>query len=641
VLPGFLILAIAGPGDARNWTRSYGGPGEDAAWDLRPTSDGGAVVAGSTDSFGAGGMDAWVLRLDEAGYFLWEKTFGGPQDDAAFQVRETADQGFLVAGSTAIAGDAGRPWLARLNAAGAVVWQREFDGLSDGRPVGVDETAGGGILFGWGAAAQGLWVLWLDGAGAILSQKEYTLLEDETPMFLHATLDGGFFAVGSADEAAGVGTFPWMLKADSSGDVEWMKRIVNLSPFKESAWRSIETTDDGLLVSGHVTDMDRHIWAMKLNLAGNIRWQAYFPGNGDTGPHGLAEAPNGDYVLAGATDPAGGNPADLWILRVTQFGEVRWQRTYIGPADEAGAAVGVLDDGGFLVAGSTQSWSVGGMDAWVLKTTDEGSIAPSCALEEESNRLVVTSTSLLQNWPITTSDPSVTARDGALAATDGEAVIQQQCADTNCAALQCDGATVDPEAVCSGTPQTFEAFHTGGEGPVTVGWDVDGDTTADEVGNPATLTLPAGTTLVTARVLDLCLRPRPQGCTVPVPVTVDDGAPPAEVSDVRAGAPPLRVSLSPAPGLVLENLPDASAYNVYADWLGSWYFPAPFKGSLCHFRRWTDNGDGTLRLDYDVPVNTWIVVTASTPCNEGPAGPDSGGTERTTLGSWQLCGEAP
>jgi hypothetical protein len=641
VLPGFFVLAVAAPCLARTWTRSYGAAGEDVARDIRPTPDGGAVVAGSTNSYGAGGTDAWVLRLDESGYFLWEKTLGGAGDDDAFHIRQTSDLAFLVAGSTAMAGDVGQPWLGRLSAAGALDWQKEFDGLADGRPVGLDETAGGGILFGWSVPGQGLWVLWLDGTGAILSQKEYTILEAETPAYLHATTDGGFLAVGMADETAGVGTFPWMLKADAAGSVEWMKRIVNFSPFKESAWRSIETTDSSFLVTGSVAEMESHVWAMKLTLAGDVRWQAYFSGNGDLAPHGLVEAANADYVLAGVTDPAGGNPADLWILRLTQFGDFRWQRTFLGPADEAAYAVGSLDGEGFLVAGTTQSWSAGGRDAWVLRTGDEGSIDPACAMEEETTRLVTVPTSILQNWPVSATDPSITARDGALAAADGEAEIQQQCTDTECAALFCDGATVDPDTVCSGTPQTFEAFHSGGEGPVTVGWDVDGDTTADEVGNPATLILPPGTTEVTARVLDLCLRPRPQGCTTPVPVSVDDGSPPPEVSDVRAGAPPLRVSLTPAAGLILENLPEASAYNVYADWIGSWYFPAPFKGSLCHFRSWTDNGDGTIRLNYDVPANSWIVVTASTPCNEGPAGPDSAGTERSTQGSWQLCGEAP
>ena len=75
-----------------------------------------------------------------------------------------------------------------------------------------------------------------------------------------------------------------------------------------------------------------------------------------------------------------------------------------------------------------------------------------------------------------------------------------------------------------------------------------------------------------------------------------------------------------------------------ADALGSWYFPRGATGSQCSVRDWTDNGDGTLTLDYDVPPDSWILVTASTACAEGPAGRNSAGDERTTLGTWELYG---
>jgi hypothetical protein len=87
--------------------------------------------------------------------------------------------------------------------------------------------------------------------------------------------------------------------------------------------------------------------------------------------------------------------------------------------------------------------------------------------------------------------------------------------------------------------------------------------------------------------------------------------------------------------------PVALAYNVYADAIGSWYAPGSATGSACGLTGWTDNGDGTVTLDHALPGNSWIVVTASTACAEGPAGCGTAGTERTTLGTWELCGPAP
>jgi hypothetical protein len=87
--------------------------------------------------------------------------------------------------------------------------------------------------------------------------------------------------------------------------------------------------------------------------------------------------------------------------------------------------------------------------------------------------------------------------------------------------------------------------------------------------------------------------------------------------------------------------PGAVAYNVYADTIGSWYTPTGAEGSVCSMSTWTDNGDGTVSLEYPVRSNSWVLVTASTQCAEGPAGTGSAGVERTTLGSWSLCGAAP
>jgi hypothetical protein len=84
-----------------------------------------------------------------------------------------------------------------------------------------------------------------------------------------------------------------------------------------------------------------------------------------------------------------------------------------------------------------------------------------------------------------------------------------------------------------------------------------------------------------------------------------------------------------------------SAYNVYADALGSWYSPSLAEGSACGITDWTDNGDGTVTLAYEMPENRWIVVTGSDACREGPAGASSDGTPRTASGTWPACGPIP
>src|SRR5207245_2905365 len=91
----------------QEWARSYGGSGSDHANAVAPTADGGYVVAGGTAAAGAGGADAWVLKLDGSGNVAWQKAYGGGGGDSAYAVAPTADGGYVAAGTTASFGAGG------------------------------------------------------------------------------------------------------------------------------------------------------------------------------------------------------------------------------------------------------------------------------------------------------------------------------------------------------------------------------------------------------------------------------------------------------------------------------------------------------------------------------------------------------
>jgi len=82
------------------FAKTFGGSFEDWAYSVQQTSDGGYIVAGYTRSFGAGSYDAFLLKTDASGNLQWAKTFGGSSDDGAFSVQQTSDGGYIVAGWT-------------------------------------------------------------------------------------------------------------------------------------------------------------------------------------------------------------------------------------------------------------------------------------------------------------------------------------------------------------------------------------------------------------------------------------------------------------------------------------------------------------------------------------------------------------
>jgi len=75
------------------WDRTYGGSEDDFLWSLIQTIDGGYAGAGVTESKGAGGEDLWVIKLDKQGNIVWDRTYGGSQDDFTNALIQTIDGG--------------------------------------------------------------------------------------------------------------------------------------------------------------------------------------------------------------------------------------------------------------------------------------------------------------------------------------------------------------------------------------------------------------------------------------------------------------------------------------------------------------------------------------------------------------------
>ncbi len=80
------------------WNKKYGGSGFEGLGPMLQTSDGGYIVVGGTNSYGAGGSDAWLLKVDRYGNKLWSKTFGGSGDERFNHIRRTSDGGYIITG---------------------------------------------------------------------------------------------------------------------------------------------------------------------------------------------------------------------------------------------------------------------------------------------------------------------------------------------------------------------------------------------------------------------------------------------------------------------------------------------------------------------------------------------------------------
>jgi len=89
------------------WTRTYGGTDYNYGNSVQQTSDGGYIVAGNTDSYGAGGFDVYLIKTDASGNTTWTKTYGGSSTEWGNSVQQTTDGGYIVTGKTNSYGEGG------------------------------------------------------------------------------------------------------------------------------------------------------------------------------------------------------------------------------------------------------------------------------------------------------------------------------------------------------------------------------------------------------------------------------------------------------------------------------------------------------------------------------------------------------
>ena len=254
------LLRLDGNGNVV-WQKTYGGVSSEGASDpsVRTMSDGGFVVAGSTLSFGAGSYDFWLLRLEANGNIAWQRTYGGLGSDDGRSVQPTSDGGFIVAGATQSFGaDAvGDVWVIRLDANGNVVWQRTYGGSAGDGAHAVQPTSDGGfIVFGntesFGAGLTDVLVLKLDGNGNVLWQKTYGGVNKDrvwSGQSGQITSDGGFIVAGSTNYLVGTGGEDmWLLRLEGNGNVVWQKTYGVQGD--DRAFSAQVTSDGGLIVGG-------------------------------------------------------------------------------------------------------------------------------------------------------------------------------------------------------------------------------------------------------------------------------------------------------------------------------------------------------------------------------------------------------
>lgn len=260
------LIKISGQGQIE-FSKPYGGPGPDRINALRPTFDGGVIMAGSTTDERSGATDAWIVKLDAAFDVQWFRTFGEPAEDAAEDIAVTPNGDYLAVGKRSQPGSQSVGWAVQVDALGSVLWENTY---ALGNTTRLDR------------------VITVNGTRSI--------------------------AAASVSNSEGVGRVETALLAfNERGELEWQRRV--------SAAGSIlvhdlaQRTDGTLLAAGTVDDdTGQDGIVLRFSADGAIGDFTRYNGNRLNGIRSITAVPGASFAFAGVTlDQASGNE-DVWLL---------------------------------------------------------------------------------------------------------------------------------------------------------------------------------------------------------------------------------------------------------------------------------------------------------------------------------------
>ena len=352
---------------------TFGGTKNESAETVIKTSDGGYAVVGYTQSMDGDvtdksdeSYDAWLLKFDSDNNLLWNKTYGGSNDEKANDIIQTNDGGFVVIGYTFsndgdVSNNAGQQdfWVFKTDPQGNILWEKPFGyaGLDYGLSI-IQTNDNGYFLTG---------VLDVTGSGG-----EGNTRNSQT---LHA---GGDY---------------WALKLDTNGNLQWSKYFGGY--FTDTAFDGIQTDDNGFLIVGSSDSEDVDIsdnigsydfWIVKVNSYGILEWENNYGGSQIDEAHKIIKTDDGNFLIVGDTrsediDISNSlGAADVWAIKISPNGQLLEETSYGGESFDVGRSVISDIENGYIICGSSRSGTGqltqnnGQNDVWVFKTEANGNL---------------------------------------------------------------------------------------------------------------------------------------------------------------------------------------------------------------------------------------------------------------------------
>ena len=451
------------------WSHTYGGSNLELARQCLLTDDNSYILAG--DSFSkdgdvelhygyAGDADFWILKIDSNQNVIWQKTFGGTDDDYLVGLQQTPDGGYLMVGSVhstniQVSFNHGwfDVWVVKIDADGNIEWEKTYGGSESEIARSFTMTSDGGLVivgstysndgdvtehFGDNGTMDG-WAFKLDTEGNMIWQKSlggsttddlYSVIENENLQYVILGYTHSNDSLVSGNHG---GPDVWLAVLSNDGDFLFQQCYGGT--LDEYAMTIHQTSDLGYVFCGISKSNDGNVsghhgastkfddWVVKLDSNFVIQWQNSFGGTQDEGIRDIFLKDDG-YLFTGSAASIDGDvtsnygKADMWVVNLDNFGTIQWQKTYGGTDDDFGIGLYPSNDGSYLFFARSASHNVdvpfnnGKEDYWFGKFFIECGIIPELCngIDENCNGLI--DDGIAENITITPLGPTTFCQGG-------------------------------------------------------------------------------------------------------------------------------------------------------------------------------------------------------------------------------------
>ena len=378
-LIGAMMMVTPVVAQEEQWNETFGGTGSDVGKSVQQTSDGGYIIAGRTGSYGAGNEDVWLIKTDSNGFEQWNKTFGGTGTniDKGESVLQASDGGYVIAGYTNSYGAGSLDvWLIKTDSNGIEQWNKTFGESGGDWGESVNRTSDGGYIITGYTNKDGpnsnVWLIKTDSNGIEQWNKTFGRTDVDQGKSVRQTSDGGYIIAGRTRTSipfVGYRYDVWLIKTDSNGIEQWNK-VFGVTETEDGGESVQQTSDGGYIIAGNTGSYgagSSDVWLIKTDSNGIEQWKKTFGGTGAENGYSVQQTSDGGYIIAGNTGSYGAGSSDVWLIKTDSNGIEQWKKTFGGTGAENGYSVQQTSDGGYIIAGNTGSYGAGSSDVWLIK----------------------------------------------------------------------------------------------------------------------------------------------------------------------------------------------------------------------------------------------------------------------------------